>query len=193
MRYSCSSATYKHTESSQAAIPYLRASLGRFRRIYRNSLQTETYSNKKPLESGQKKQAGSRRNIFLLRRNHRQLANPRPLDRCHGSRHLAITHPIVRLQLYLHIRVVRLGRPDADIFPTASICRPTTCWPLQSPYLPTAHLKPLLHCDLPYTHEPLVLGISAAAVALALIIVGRDNVLLYDASLQEWPRIQTCQ
>ena len=67
VRYSCSSATYKHTESSQAAIPYLRASLGRFRRIYRNSLQTETYSNKKPLESGQKKQAWSRRNIFLLR------------------------------------------------------------------------------------------------------------------------------
>jgi thiosulfate/3-mercaptopyruvate sulfurtransferase len=44
--------------------------------------------------------------------------------------------------------------------------------------------------ELLTTSDPLVLycggGISAAAVALALTLVGRDNILLYDGSLQEW-------
>lgn len=48
-----------------------------------------------------------------------------------------------------------------------------------------AALDPLLR-----THTPLVLycggGISAAAQALALTVLGRQDVLIYDGSLQEW-------
>ena len=46
-------------------------------------------------------------------------------------------------------------------------------------------LSPLLHAS-----EPLILycggGISAAALALALTLLGRCNVCIYDGSLQEW-------
>jgi hypothetical protein len=48
----CSSATYKQNESSRAAIPYLGTSSGRFRRIFRNCLQTETNSKKKAARGG---------------------------------------------------------------------------------------------------------------------------------------------
>jgi len=57
-------------------------------------------------------------------------------------------------------------------------------------YLPSTQLKHRLGADLLKTPAPLVLycggGISAAAVALAMTLAGRDNVLLYDGSLQEW-------
>lgn len=60
----------------------------------------------------------------------------------------------------------------------------------QGKYLPSTQLKNQLGDELLKTPAPLVLycggGISAAAVALALTLVGRDNVLLYDGSLQEW-------
>jgi thiosulfate/3-mercaptopyruvate sulfurtransferase len=60
----------------------------------------------------------------------------------------------------------------------------------QGRYLPSEKLQQQLAGELLTTSEPLVLycggGISAAAVALALTLVGRDNVLLYDGSLQEW-------
>jgi len=60
----------------------------------------------------------------------------------------------------------------------------------QGKYLPSTQLKDQLGDELLKTPAPLVLycggGISAAAVALAMTLVGRDNVLLYDGSLQEW-------
>lgn len=60
----------------------------------------------------------------------------------------------------------------------------------QGRYLPKAQLEQQLSVELLTTTEPLVLycggGISAAAVALALTVVGQDNILLYDGSLQEW-------
>lgn len=60
----------------------------------------------------------------------------------------------------------------------------------QARYLPSEKLQQQLAGELLTTSDPLVLycggGISAAAVALALTLVGRDNVLLYDGSLQEW-------
>ena len=60
----------------------------------------------------------------------------------------------------------------------------------QGRYLPSEKLQQQLAGELLTTSEPLVLycggGISAAAVALALTLVGRENVLLYDGSLQEW-------
>lgn len=61
---------------------------------------------------------------------------------------------------------------------------------VQGRYLPKAQLEQQLSVELLTTNEPLVLycggGISAAAVALALTVVGQDNILLYDGSLQEW-------
>ena len=60
----------------------------------------------------------------------------------------------------------------------------------QGRYLENEPLKKAIGLELLTSDEPLVLycggGISAAAVALALAKVGRDNVLLYDGSLQEW-------
>lgn len=60
----------------------------------------------------------------------------------------------------------------------------------QGRYLPREQLKQQLGDQLLATPDPLVLycggGISAAAVALAMTLVGRGNVLLYDGSLQEW-------
>lgn len=60
----------------------------------------------------------------------------------------------------------------------------------QARYLPSEKLQQQLAGELLTTSDPLVLycggGISAAAVALALTLVGRDNILLYDGSLQEW-------
>jgi len=60
----------------------------------------------------------------------------------------------------------------------------------QGCYLENEQLEKAIGSELLTSDEPLVLycggGISAAAVALALAQVGRDNVLLYDGSLQEW-------
>ncbi|RON51590.1 sulfurtransferase [Pseudomonas frederiksbergensis] len=60
----------------------------------------------------------------------------------------------------------------------------------QGRYLPKEQLEQQLGVELITTQDPLVLycggGISAAAVALALTVVGRNTILLYDGSLQEW-------
>jgi len=57
-------------------------------------------------------------------------------------------------------------------------------------YLPRRQLQQQLAALLLDVPGPLVLycggGISAAALALALTLVGRDDVLLYDGSLEEW-------
>lgn len=47
---------------------------------------------------------------FSFRRDHRQLGNPRSLDRRHGPGHFAIIHPVVRLQLHAHVGIFRFGR-----------------------------------------------------------------------------------
>ncbi|MBK5540258.1 sulfurtransferase [Pseudomonas sp. TH05] len=65
-----------------------------------------------------------------------------------------------------------------------------TVFDAQGRYLPRRQLQQELGSDLLQAPGPLVLycggGISAAALALALTRVGRDDVLLYDGSLQEW-------
>lgn len=60
----------------------------------------------------------------------------------------------------------------------------------QGRYLPRAQLKEVLGAALLVSHEPLLLycggGISAAATAFALTLLGRANVMIYDGSLQQW-------
>ncbi|TBU98972.1 sulfurtransferase [Stutzerimonas kirkiae] len=63
----------------------------------------------------------------------------------------------------------------------------------QARYLPRAVLGKRLGDELLRGEEPLVLycggGISAAAVALGLTLLGREKVSIYDGSLQEWASI----
>lgn len=60
----------------------------------------------------------------------------------------------------------------------------------QGRYLPPAQLQQALGTALIETTDPLLLycggGISAAATALALTLLGRTNVMIYDGSLQQW-------
>lgn len=57
-------------------------------------------------------------------------------------------------------------------------------------YLPPPALAAALGDELLQGDEPLILycggGISAAAVALGLTLLGREHVAIYDGSLQEW-------
>jgi len=57
-------------------------------------------------------------------------------------------------------------------------------------FLPRTELAARVDAVLPAQDAPVVLycggGISAAAVALALNLLGRDDVTLYDGSLEEW-------
>ena len=54
------------------------------------------------------------RYLKLTCSNHRQLGNPRALDRRHGSRHFAAVHTIISLQLHPHIGVLGLGRLQVE-------------------------------------------------------------------------------
>lgn len=60
----------------------------------------------------------------------------------------------------------------------------------QGRYLPPEALSNALGASLVESEQPLIVycggGISAAATALALTLLGRQNVSLYDGSLQEW-------
>lgn len=60
----------------------------------------------------------------------------------------------------------------------------------QGRYLPPAALAQALGADLLNGTQPLILycggGISAAATALALTLLGREQVAIYDGSLQQW-------
>ncbi|MBK4998098.1 sulfurtransferase [Pseudomonas sp. S31] len=72
-----------------------------------------------------------------------------------------------------------------------SLNRPArTLFDDQGRYLPRQALTQALGTGLVEGDEPLILycggGISAAATALALTLLGRPNVYLYDGSLQEW-------
>lgn len=72
-----------------------------------------------------------------------------------------------------------------------SLCRPArTLFDEQGRYLPPAALKQALGPALLHGTAPLILycggGISAAATALALTLLGHERVALYDGSLQEW-------
>jgi 3-mercaptopyruvate sulfurtransferase SseA/Ser/Thr protein kinase RdoA (MazF antagonist) len=57
-------------------------------------------------------------------------------------------------------------------------------------YLPPAQLRQALGPTLTQGHQPVLLycggGISAAATAFALTLLGRANVMIYDGSLQQW-------
>lgn len=60
----------------------------------------------------------------------------------------------------------------------------------QGRYLPRAQLQEALGAALLVSHAPVLLycggGISAAATAFALTLLGRANVMIYDGSLQQW-------
>lgn len=60
----------------------------------------------------------------------------------------------------------------------------------QGRYLPPVQLQQALGATLLETHQPVLLycggGISAAATAFALTLLGRANVMIYDGSLQQW-------
>jgi thiosulfate/3-mercaptopyruvate sulfurtransferase len=60
----------------------------------------------------------------------------------------------------------------------------------QGRYLPAAQLQQALGPTLLEGQQPLLLycggGISAAATAFALTLLGRANVMIYDGSLQQW-------
>lgn len=72
-----------------------------------------------------------------------------------------------------------------------SVCRPArTLFDAHGRYLPAAQLAQVLGRALVHEPRPLILycggGISAAATALALTLLGREQVAIYDGSLQEW-------
>lgn len=72
-----------------------------------------------------------------------------------------------------------------------SVCRPARMlFDEQGRYLPVSRLSQVLGAALLDDSRPLVVycggGISAAATALALTLLGRERVSIYDGSLQEW-------
>jgi thiosulfate/3-mercaptopyruvate sulfurtransferase len=72
-----------------------------------------------------------------------------------------------------------------------SLCRPArSLFDENGRYLPPAQLAEVLGAALLEDSRPLILycggGISAAATALALTLLGRAPVAIYDGSLQEW-------
>lgn len=73
----------------------------------------------------------------------------------------------------------------------ASLNRPARqLFDAQGRYLPPDQLRQALGAELLQDDTPLLLycggGISAAATAVALTLLGRANVMIYDGSLQEW-------